>query len=118
MVTRTEPYNVVMDVTPSQAANWLEGNTHNRPVTQAHVERLAAEMSAGRWRLTHQGIAFSTRGVLLDGQHRLARTSCVKDAVPAAKYRVLHTVAPGAEAVMVPRICLTLSQCASFGHVG
>ena len=71
MITRTEPYNVVMDVTPSQAANWLEGNTHNRPVSQAHVERLAAEMRAGRWRLTHQGIAFSTGGVLLDGQHRL-----------------------------------------------
>ena len=71
MITRTEPYNVVMDVTPSQAANWLEGNTHNRPVNQTHVERLAAEMRAGRWRLTHQGIAFSEGGVLLDGQHRL-----------------------------------------------
>jgi head-tail adaptor len=28
-------------------------------------------MRAGRWRLTHQGIAFSSNRVLLDGQHRL-----------------------------------------------
>jgi len=71
MITRTDPYNVVMEVTPSQAARWLEGNVHNRPVSQAHVERLAQEMKAGRWRVTHQGIAFSLGGMLLDGQHRL-----------------------------------------------
>jgi hypothetical protein len=28
-------------------------------------------MKAGRWRLTHQGIAFDTTGLLIDGQHRL-----------------------------------------------
>jgi len=66
-----EPYNVVMDITPSQAFAWLEGNTHNRPLDQAHVERLARDMKAGRWRLTHQGIAFDTTGLLVDGQHRL-----------------------------------------------
>jgi len=60
-----------MEVTPSMAARWLEGNTHNRPVNNGHVERLASEMKAGRWRLTHQGVAFSPGGRLLDGQHRL-----------------------------------------------
>ena len=71
MISRKEPHNVVMEVTPSKATNWLEGNTHNRPIRQSHVEHLAAEMKASRWRLTHQGIAFSAGGVLLDGQHRL-----------------------------------------------
>lgn len=71
MIARTEPHNVVMQVTPSMAARWLEGNTHSRRLSQGHVERLAREMKSGRWKLTHQGIAFSTRGVLLDGQHRL-----------------------------------------------
>lgn len=65
------PYDVVMDVTPQQAITWLEGNTHNRPVKQTHVDRLAQEIKAGRWRLTHQGIAFDTGGLLADGQHRL-----------------------------------------------
>lgn len=66
-----EPYNVVMQVTPEMALKWLEGNTHNRPISQAHVDRLAGDIIAGRWRLTHQGIAFDTEGLLADGQHRL-----------------------------------------------
>ena len=71
MVATNEPQNVVMEVTPSMAARWLEGNTHNRPISQGHVERLACEMKSGRWRVTHQGLAFSPNGRLLDGQHRL-----------------------------------------------
>jgi hypothetical protein len=65
------PYHLVMDVTPDIAFRWLEGNTHNRPVNPLHVQRLAREMNAGRWRLTHQGIAFDVNGLLIDGQHRL-----------------------------------------------
>lgn len=66
-----EPYSKIMEVDADLAFRWLEGNTHNRSVNQAHVERLAREMQAGRWRLTHQGIAFDTTGLLIDGQHRL-----------------------------------------------
>jgi hypothetical protein len=63
---------VVLDVTPAIADAWLSRcNSHNRKLVDAHVERLMREMKAGRWRLTHQGIAFSTSRVLLDGQHRL-----------------------------------------------
>jgi hypothetical protein len=68
----TRPHNVVLEVSPELASQWLsENNSHNRKLVEAHVERLAHEMKAGRWQLTHQGIAFSTKGVLLDGQHRL-----------------------------------------------
>lgn len=69
---RTDLYSVVMNVTPAMADAWIsECNSHNRKLVDAHVDRLAREMKAGRWRLTHQGIAFSTNRVLLDGQHRL-----------------------------------------------
>lgn len=69
---RKDPYSVVMKVTPAIADAWIcDCNTHNRKLVDAHVDRLAGEMKAGRWRLTHQGIAFSTNRVLLDGQHRL-----------------------------------------------
>jgi hypothetical protein len=68
---RNVPYSRVMDVTPESAFRWLEGNTHNRPINQAHVDSLARDMKAGRWQLTHQGIAFDTTGLLIDGQHRL-----------------------------------------------
>lgn len=65
------PYNVVMEVGPDLAARWLDGNTHNRPLRQSLVDRYVRDMQAGRWRLTHQGIAFNVDGVLIDGQHRL-----------------------------------------------
>ena len=65
------PCNVVMEISPKQASRWLDGNTHNRPIQQAVVDRFARDMVAGRWQLTHQGIAFDPDGVLIDGQHRL-----------------------------------------------
>ena len=66
-----KPYNVVMEVGPKQAIHWLENNSRNRAVKQSHVDRLARDIIENRWRLSHQGIAFDTRGLLLDGQHRL-----------------------------------------------
>jgi hypothetical protein len=67
-----EDINVgIVAITPALAAEWLEGNVRNRRIDQAHVNRFAADMLAGRWRLTHQGIAFDTSGTLQDGQHRL-----------------------------------------------
>ena len=54
------PYNVVMEIGPDMAARWLDGNTHNRPVKQTLVDRFVRDMQAGRWQLTHQGIAFDT----------------------------------------------------------
>jgi hypothetical protein len=58
-------------VSPELATKWLEGNTHNRKVRDAVVARYAQDMKAGRWKQTHQGIAFDEEGVLIDGQHRL-----------------------------------------------
>lgn len=64
-------HTVIMDVGADLAARWLEGNTHNRPIHQSRVDQYAADMKAGRWRLTHQGIAFDVNNILRDGQHRL-----------------------------------------------
>jgi hypothetical protein len=69
---RTEPYCNLMTVTPTMALNWLENaNTNNRKISEFYIKRLARDMTAGRWQLTHEGIAFDPHGVLLDGQHRL-----------------------------------------------
>jgi hypothetical protein len=70
-IPNTHMRTAVMAVGPDLAARWLEGNTHNRPIHQSRVDHYAAEMKAGRWNLTHQGIAFDVNGVLRDGQHRL-----------------------------------------------
>ena len=61
----------ILEITPEMAARWLEGNVRNRKVDQKHVDQLAEEIKAGRWKTTHQGIAFDTAGTLQDGQHRL-----------------------------------------------
>jgi hypothetical protein len=59
-------------ITPEKAQEYLGKNTHNRKLRQKHVESLANEIRNGNWVVTHQGIAFSDTGELIDGQHRLA----------------------------------------------
>jgi len=72
LFSRTDRHSHVLEMTPALAEDLLTHcNTHNRTLVDAHVETLAHEMRAGRWQLTHQGIAFSPNRVLLDGQHRL-----------------------------------------------
>lgn len=58
-------------ITPELAKDWLANNTRNRPSDIRRVRALADTMLAGRFMHTHQGIAFDTNNVLLDGQHRL-----------------------------------------------
>jgi len=66
-----QPYNKIVNINPDLAAAWLDKNENNRPINWNYVAQLARDMKAGRWRLTHQGIAFDTQGRLIDGQHRL-----------------------------------------------
>ena len=58
------------------ARKWLSRNRYNRKVSEVTVERYSADMAAGHWPYTHQGIAFDRKGHLLDGQHRLL--ACVR----------------------------------------
>ena len=62
----------VQKISPKRAAEMLEANTSNRPLSQPVVRAFAEAMQRGDWLVTHQGIAFDTSGVLVDGQHRLA----------------------------------------------
>jgi hypothetical protein len=59
-------------VTPEMAKLLLSQNSNNRRLIQANVDFLASQIVKGDWKLTHQGIAVSKSGRLLDGQHRLA----------------------------------------------
>lgn len=58
-------------VTPEQARAWLDHNTGNRNIRLQFVKELISAWERGEWKLTHQGICFSSSGRLLDGQHRL-----------------------------------------------
>ncbi len=58
-------------VTPELAQIMLGQNVRNRKLRETRAQTIAAAMAEGRWKPSHQGIAFSREGVLLDGQHRL-----------------------------------------------
>lgn len=60
-----------VEVTPEMAAAWQARSAPNRNKREAHVEKLVRAMQAGEWLLTHQGVAFSTDDICIDGQHRL-----------------------------------------------
>lgn len=62
----------VQKITPKRAAEMLEANASNRPLSKTTVRAFAEAMRRGDWLVTHQGIAFDTAGVLVDGQHRVA----------------------------------------------
>lgn len=60
-------------VTPNMARQWLDRRDPlNRMISSQTVRAIADEMLAGRWRVTHQTIAFDKEGKLFDGQHRLS----------------------------------------------
>lgn len=60
-----------MYVTPDMAKEWLKRNANNRPLKMNRIDAYVRDMKAGKWLLTHQGIAFDDAGNILDGQHRL-----------------------------------------------
>lgn len=83
-----------IEVTPEIATDWLANNAEfQRKLRQVVVERYARDMLNGAWNLTHQGIAFDTKGRLIDGQHRLA--AIVKAGIPV-KMTVVRDTPAGA----------------------
>ena len=68
------PYNnaYTVYVSPELAKQWLlDTNNFNRPINHAAIDMYVRQIKSGLWRRTHQGVAFNTYGMLLDGQHRL-----------------------------------------------
>ena len=63
-------------ITPEIAREYLKANTANRPMSNAHIERIAQQMAKGQFILNGESIIFSDEGVLMQGQHRLA--ACIK----------------------------------------
>jgi hypothetical protein len=60
----------IMTVTPEMAQEWLKKNIpNNRSLGPA--KGYTIDMKGGKWKLTHQAIAFSESGFLIDGQNRL-----------------------------------------------
>ena len=66
----------IATITPELAMTMLSCNRgDNRNLRERLAVKYGDDIRSRRWYLTHQGIAFDTRGKLCDGQHRL--TACV-----------------------------------------
>jgi hypothetical protein len=61
----------VVTTTKKLVDSLLACNTNNRALRKSVVSAYARDMKNGKWRLTHQGIAVSKDGTLVDGQNRL-----------------------------------------------
>jgi len=69
-------------VSPELAKDFLRFNTHNRVKKPGRIAGLKDDIVNGRWKLVHQGIAFSKESVLIDGQNRLCAIRCADKTVP------------------------------------
>jgi hypothetical protein len=70
----TSPAGVVYElvwVTPEMADAWLDANTNNRNLRREVVDKLARDMTAGRFAENGDAVRFAANGELADGQHRL-----------------------------------------------
>lgn len=65
-----EIYSIIMDITPAQAALWLEKNLSNRPISHADVTKISSDIMSGKWILNGESIRVGSNGELYDGQHR------------------------------------------------
>lgn len=80
-----KPNPELMLVTPTQAAQWLKTvPSYQRRIKARKIEAFTRDMMAGKWKLTHQGIAFDEDGGLADGQNRLH--AVVKSGVAVRMY--------------------------------
>jgi len=61
----------VATVTPEMAMHLLDANTNNRPLNQQHVNRIARQISDGKWKYNGDSIKIARNNDILDGQHRL-----------------------------------------------
>lgn len=63
----------------------------NRPFSQQRAETYRDNILRGEWKLTHQGIALDTDGLLVDGQHRLVGLVMASEQDPNVSIRTMVT---------------------------
>ena len=61
----------IVTLTKELVDSLLACNITNRKPRRRVIDAYKRDMQAGKWSLTHQGIAVSDANVLIDGQHRL-----------------------------------------------
>ncbi len=65
------PTMAIEEISPARARGFLALSKGNRVTRKRHIAWLVKQMTGTGWRVTHQTIAISVSGRLLDGHHRL-----------------------------------------------
>lgn len=82
-------FAVEASISPKMAEDWLEKyNGRNRRLRASRANRIAQDITGGRWIVSHQAIAFDTAGQITAGQHRL--TAIVKAGIEVQSLVVLN----------------------------
>lgn len=101
----TDMYFEVLEISPHQAAMWLQKNENNRKMREDRALALSRAIEDGKFQMTHQSLAFTRSGRLLDGQHRLR--ACVlanrSITVPVA-FNVPETAFPVMDAGLIRKM--------------
>lgn len=71
----------VITLTPELATSLLEANQNNRPLNHQHVDRIAHQITSGKWKFNGDTIKLATNRDVLDGQHRLWAVVEAKQAI-------------------------------------
>lgn len=69
----------VARVTPGLAAEWLQANKRNRPLSKSHVDHMEDVMLSGDMTMNGEPLIFDSNGDLMNGQHRLH--ACLRSGV-------------------------------------
>lgn len=96
-------------ITPEMATKLLEANSLNRPLSDGHVKRISAQITAGKWQFNGDTIKIADNEQVLDGQHRLW---AVIDANTPIETIIVRGIAPEAFSTID-----TISRSRSFGDV-
>lgn len=64
-------YGKEVDVTPKMAADLIATNPKNRALKKNKINKYKMQIVTGGFECTHQGIAITEEGKLIDGHHRL-----------------------------------------------
>lgn len=95
-----KPTAAIMLITPEVARRVLERNTHNRPVSAAHVQEIRDEILGGRWQYNGEAIKWSIGNELLDGQHRLLAIAGLPDGHSGVPVLVVRNLPSEAQETM------------------
>lgn len=110
-------------ITPDIARQFLAKMQGNRGIKKTHIERLARDIDAGEFCITHQGMAFDSDGVFRDGQHRCRAVIECNKSIWCLVVRGIPTEAFVAIDGGVPRSIrdaihmMSMAGLGEFGHI-